>query len=186
MRLQALLQGSCHTPDQMARRGSAPHLIVKVCLNTSIGRHLAKPSRMSMALTCTKWWQPLGARTYFCGSKPINGVFAASDVELTNACAMPVEFGVSNLRLFMVNFIAVLMVGLAPPKIVWPPLCQLNMLIGVRAQKYDKHLKCNIRCCHLIKKIEALKHLILKLKLDCINNDGHQQVSPSKMGPDLG
>ena len=37
----------------------------------------------------------LGA-SYFCGSEPIDGVWSTGDITVTNACVMPVGFGVGD------------------------------------------------------------------------------------------
>lgn len=36
---------------------------------------------------------PVGP-TFFCGSKPIDGVWATRDIQVVNTCIMPVGFGV--------------------------------------------------------------------------------------------
>jgi hypothetical protein len=43
--------------------------------------------------------------TFFCGSKPIDGVWATSDIMVSNAAIMPAEYGIGNHRLFVINFL---------------------------------------------------------------------------------
>ena len=47
--------------------------------------------------------EPLGA-TFFRGTKPIDGVWATSDIVVTGACVMPVGYGVGDHRMFVVDF----------------------------------------------------------------------------------
>ncbi len=60
---------------------------------------------------------PIGS-TFFCGSKPINGVWASSDITVSNAAIMPAGFGIGNHRLFVINFSMMDIVGKSPPKVV--------------------------------------------------------------------
>ncbi len=56
--------------------------------------------------------------TYFGGSRPIDAVWATSDVQVAGACIMPTGYGVEDHRLFVVDFVASSLIGLAPKKIV--------------------------------------------------------------------
>ena len=78
---------------------------------------------------------PVGA-TFFRGSDPIDGVWAMPDITVTNACIMPVGFGVGDHRLFVVDFTAVSLVGKTPPPIVRPASCRLNTKITGCTQFY--------------------------------------------------
>ncbi len=44
----------------------------------------------------------LGA-TYFRGSQPIDSVWATRDIEVLNACVMPVGYGMGDHRCFVVD-----------------------------------------------------------------------------------
>ena len=59
----------------------------------------------------------LGA-TYFQGHKPIDAIWATSDVTVANACMMPVGYGVRDHRLFVVDFATETVVGISLQKIV--------------------------------------------------------------------
>ncbi len=43
--------------------------------------------------------------TYFCGSTPIDGVWATSDLVLTGACDMPAGYGIQDYQLFVVKLL---------------------------------------------------------------------------------
>ena len=62
---------------------------------------------------------PIGP-TYFRGSKPIDAVWAALDVEVVGACIMPAGYGIGDHRLFVVDFLANSLLGTTPKKIVRP------------------------------------------------------------------
>jgi hypothetical protein len=57
----------------------------------------------------------LGA-TYFRGSEPIDRVWATGDITVTNACVMPVGFGVGDHRLLVVDFATMTLVVLDLPQ----------------------------------------------------------------------
>ena len=61
--------------------------------------------------------QKVGA-TYFRGSTPIDGVWATSDVTVVGACVIPVEYGVGDHHLFIIDFMKPCLVGASPPIIV--------------------------------------------------------------------
>jgi hypothetical protein len=61
-----------------------------------VGRQLTKLNGLGMKAAMGEFTvQQLGA-TYFRGSKPIDGVWATGDITVTNACVMPVGFGVGD------------------------------------------------------------------------------------------
>ncbi len=82
----------------------------------------------------------LGA-TYFRGRKPIDAIWATSDVTVANACMMPVGYGVGNHHLFVVDFATEMVVGTGLQKIVQPALCHLNIKIKGCALRYNKVLR---------------------------------------------
>jgi hypothetical protein len=79
----------------------------------------------------------LGA-TYFQGCKPIDPIWATSDVVVANACVMPVGYGVGDHHLFGMNFATAKLVGTDSQKIVQPALHCLNTKIEGCALQYNK------------------------------------------------
>jgi hypothetical protein len=53
--------------------------------------------------------------TFFRGTKPIDGVWATSNLVVTHACVMPTGFGVGDHRMFIIDFQESSMVGAPPP-----------------------------------------------------------------------
>ncbi len=64
--------------------------------------------------------------TFFCSSKPIDGVWTTSDIAVCNAVIMPAGFGIEDHRLFVIDFATQDLVGVHPPKIVQPVSRCLN------------------------------------------------------------
>jgi hypothetical protein len=64
--------------------------------------------------------------TFFRGSKPIDGLWISSDVDVSNACVMPFGYGVDDHHAFILNIPIESLVGVDPVKIVRPVSQQLN------------------------------------------------------------
>ena len=80
--------------------------------------------------------QKLGA-TFFRGTEPIDGIWATSDVVVTNACVMPAGYGVGDHRLFIVDFLTSSLIGASPPRIVRAAARRLNTKIPGTAGRYS-------------------------------------------------
>ncbi len=98
-----------------------------VCLDAN--KHIYKKS-IGQALTNIKGLamqevvgafthQPVGS-TFFRGSKPIDGVWAMSDISVCNAAIMPAGYGIGDHRLFVVDFSEADMIGISRQKVVRP------------------------------------------------------------------
>jgi hypothetical protein len=61
--------------------------------------------------------QRVGA-TFFRGSKPIDGVWATSDILISNACIMPAGYGIGDHRLFVIDFCTQDIIRSQPPCMV--------------------------------------------------------------------
>ncbi len=61
--------------------------------------------------------QPVGPN-FFRGSKPINGVWATSDITVSNACIMPAGYSIGDHRMFVIDFNAEDIIGQAPPRVI--------------------------------------------------------------------
>jgi hypothetical protein len=95
--------------------------------------------------------------TFFRGSKPINGVWATSDLVVTHACAMPVGFGVGDHRMFIIDFQESSMVGTALFRVQRFTSRRLNTKVSSGAtKKYVERLEESIEKYWLIKKLDHL------------------------------
>ena len=75
--------------------------------------------------------------TYFCGSNPIDGVRATSDVTVVGARVMPVGYVVGDHRLFIIDFLKSCLVGASPPRIFRSAARRLNSRIPAAAEDYS-------------------------------------------------
>ena len=80
--------------------------------------------------------QQLGA-TFFRGTELIDGIWATSDVVVTNNCVMPAGYGVGDHRLFIIDFLTSLLIGASLPRIVRVAARRLNTKIPGTAGKYS-------------------------------------------------
>jgi hypothetical protein len=109
-----------------------------------LGRRLTELNGLGMKEVVGEFTvRPLGAM-YFRGSEPIDGVWTTGDIIVTNACVMPVGFGVGDHRLFVINFATTTLVGSGTNMVVHPALRRLNTKIHGCADRYNKSLRQNI------------------------------------------
>jgi hypothetical protein len=109
-----------------------------------LGRRLTKLDGLGMKEVVGEFTaRQLGA-TYFRGSEPIDGVWTTGDITVTNACVMPVGFGVGDHRLFVIDFATTTLVGSGTTTVVRPSLRRLNTKIHGCADRYNKSLRRNI------------------------------------------
>ena len=117
--------------------------------------------------------QQLGA-PFFRGSKPIDGVWVTSDVQVTGACVMPAGYGIGDHRLFVVDLLTPSLVGMSPPKIVRAAARRLNTKIPSAERKHVTGME-SLLVEHNILEIIGKAYtntddkLELKRKLDCID-----------------
>jgi hypothetical protein len=82
--------------------------------------------------------------TFLCGSKPIDGIWVSSDLDISNTCVMPFGYGVGNHRAFILDVPLEMLIGLDPVKIVRPVGRRLNSRIAGCCKTYIKSLETNI------------------------------------------
>jgi hypothetical protein len=92
--------------------------------------------------------------TFFRGSKPIDGMWVSSNIDISNACVMPFGYGMDNHHAFILDVPLELLIGLDPVKIVWPVGRRLNSRIAGCCKTYIKSLKTtNITCHRLLERL---------------------------------
>jgi hypothetical protein len=84
--------------------------------------------------------QCVGA-TFFQGPKPINGVWATSDILVSNACIMPTGYGIGDHQLFVIDFCTQDIIGSQPPRVIRAASCCLNTRIPCVAAEYVRILE---------------------------------------------
>ena len=79
--------------------------------------------------------------TYFRGSKPIDGIWATTDVTVTPAYVMPVGYGIGDHCLFVVDVLINSLIGTDPVRIVRPQARRLNTKIPGTVAAYNQELE---------------------------------------------
>jgi hypothetical protein len=88
--------------------------------------------------------------TFFCGSKPIDGMWVSSNLDISNACVMPFGYSVGNQGAFILDIPLELLIGLDPVKIVRPVGRRLNSRIAGCCKTYIESIKTNITRSRLL------------------------------------
>jgi hypothetical protein len=104
----------------------------------SIGKALTDIKGLAMKEVVGEFTRtPIGS-TFFRGSKPINGVWATSDIAVCNAAIMPAGYGIRDHQLFVIDFSTMDIIGKSPPKIVRPMSRCLHTKIPCVAAEYAR------------------------------------------------
>ena len=91
--------------------------------------------------------------TFFRGSQPIDGLWASSDLVISNACVMPFGYGVGDHRAFILDIPLESLIGINPVRIVRPASRRLNSRIPGCGKAYIKSLEGNIIRHRLIERL---------------------------------
>ncbi len=95
--------------------------------------------------------------TFFRGSKPIDGIWATSNLVVTHACAMLAGFGVGDHCMFIIDFQESGMVGTTPFRVQCFTSRRLNTKVSSGAtKKYVERLEESIEKHWLIEKLGHL------------------------------
>jgi hypothetical protein len=92
--------------------------------------------------------------TFFRGSKPIDGLWASSNLEISNPCIMPFGYSVEDHRAFILDITLELLIGENPTKIVCPVSRKLNSRLPQCGEEYIQSfeltiiLHCLLECLH--------------------------------------
>ena len=115
--------------------------------------------------------------TFFRGSKPIDGIWATSDLVVVGACIMPAGYGVGDHRMFVVDFLTSSIVGHSPTKIVRSAAGRLNTDIPGAERNYNTKLVDAIQRHRLTERLIAAHNsspvkAIVKQRVDAIEREG--------------
>ncbi len=119
--------------------------------------------------------------TYFWGSKPIDAVWATLDIEVAGACIMPAGYKIGDHCLFIIDFVAFLLIGTSPMRIVQPQALRMNCKIPDAVEQYNKRLKEKILRHRLIKQlgqvhVSDIPQWEKKQQLDKIDAEGRNYM----------
>ena len=90
---------------------------------------------------------------FFCGSHPIDGLWALVDLDISNACVMPFGYRVGDHRAFILDILLESLVGINPVRIVRPASRRLNSRIPGCGKAYIQSLESNIIQHRLIERL---------------------------------
>ncbi|KAL7474532.1 hypothetical protein ACHAW6_000502 [Cyclotella cf. meneghiniana] len=68
-------------------------------------------------------------------------IWATKDLEISNACAMPIKYGPKDHRMIVVDFTAASMMGESPQAIICPGAKRLNSKCPQSLKNYNRHLE---------------------------------------------
>jgi hypothetical protein len=91
--------------------------------------------------------------THVRGQRPIDAVWATKDITVTNACCMPIGYGIGDHRSFMIDFLTSSLVGIDPQPIVHPKARRLNTKIPGCSERYNEIFEQDIIRHRLIEKL---------------------------------
>jgi hypothetical protein len=91
--------------------------------------------------------------TFFRGSKPIDGLWISSNLDIRNACVMPFGYGIGDHRAFILDIPIESLIGEDPVKIACLVGRRLNSRIPVCSNAYIKSLEENIRRHRLLERL---------------------------------
>jgi hypothetical protein len=94
--------------------------------NGPLGKELGDKEGLDLWEVIVQYTGKSPGATFFHGSKPINGMWISSDLDISNVCVMPFGYGVSNHRAFILDLPLESSIGIDPGKIVRPVCWWLN------------------------------------------------------------
>ena len=118
----------------------------------SIGKALTSVDGLAMKEVVGEFTGKKIGPTFFQGKKPIDGIWATSDIQVTGACIMPAGYGIGDHKLFIVDFLGSSLLGTNLKKIIRPQAHRLNCKLGQAVEKYNKRLEQQIIRHHLIER----------------------------------
>ena len=116
----------------------------------SIGQTLTDIEGLAMREVVGAFTNQQVGPTFFRGSKPIDGVWATSDISVCNAAIMPAGYGIGDHRLFVIDFAELDVIGISRQKVVQPTSRRLNTKIPRVAAEYARILEEKVLAHRLI------------------------------------
>jgi hypothetical protein len=119
----------------------------------SIGKALTSIDGLAMKEVVGDFTGKKVGPTFFRGKKPIDGIWATSDIQVVGACIMPAGYGIGDHRLFVVDFLGSSCLGTNLKKIVRPQARRLNCKLGKAVERYNSRLEQQILRHRLIERV---------------------------------
>jgi hypothetical protein len=89
-------------------------------INGQLGKALADKERLDLREAIVQHTGTSPGATFFQGSKPMDGLWISSNLDISNACMMPFGYGIGDHCTFILNIPIKSLVGIDPVKIVQP------------------------------------------------------------------
>jgi hypothetical protein len=125
----------------------------KHVINGPLGKQLADKEGLDLHEAIVQHRGTSPGATFFCGSKPIDGMWVSSNLEISNTCMMLFGYGIGDHRTFILDIPIESLVGVDPVKIVWPVGRRLNSRLPGCSQLYINSLKRNITRHQLLERL---------------------------------
>jgi hypothetical protein len=91
-----------------------------------LGRVLSDPGGLALQEAVLEHTGKRTCATFFRESKPIDGLWVTSDIEIANACVMPFGYRIDDHRMFVLNITLESLTRRNPTKVVRPASRRLN------------------------------------------------------------
>ncbi len=110
----------------------------------ALGKALSDREGLNLSKVILKHTGSRTGAAYFRGSKPINGLWASSNLDISNACVMSFGYRIGDNCAFVLNIPLESLVGENLVKIVQPASCRLNSWLPGCGNEYVRSLESNI------------------------------------------
>jgi hypothetical protein len=143
----------------------------KHVINGALGRALADKQGLDLQEAIVQHTGTSPGATFFCGAKPINGLWISSDLNISNACVMPFGYGVGDHCTFILNIPIKSLVGINPVKIIQLAGRHLNSHLPGCSKSYIDSLESNIIKHHLLERLYGVHTGVYSDKVRIIINE---------------
>jgi hypothetical protein len=116
----------------------------KHVITGALGKALADKDGFNLREAIVQYTGKIPGATFFCGSKPINGLWISSNLDISNACVMLFRYSVGDHCTFILDIPIKSLVSINPVKIVQPAGQRLNSRLPGCSQAYIDNFESNI------------------------------------------
>jgi hypothetical protein len=116
----------------------------------ALGKALSDREGLNLSKVILKHTVSQTGAMFFQGSKPIDGLWASSNLDISNACVMPFGYEIGDHHAVVFNIPLESPVGENLVKIVHPASCRLNIQLPGCGNVYVRNLESNIIQHHLL------------------------------------
>ncbi len=107
---------------------------------SALGKALSDKESLNLGKIILKHTRPQTGATFFQCSKPIDGLWASSNLDISNACVMPFGYRIGDHHAFVLNIPLESLVGKNLAKIVHPASHRLDSWLPGCGKEYVRSL----------------------------------------------